>query len=1577
MTTAEQVDQTVPTSGADSDQARKDLLRRALVEVKAARARADALDRARTEPIAVIGIGCRLPGGVNSPEAFWDLLVSGRNAITEIPADRWDADSYYDPDPDAPARTYARHGAFIDDVRGFDAALFGITPREAAAMDPQQRLLIETAWHALEHASIPPDSLRATATGVFVGIGGSDYTRMASGDLTAIDAYGAIGTSLNFAANRVSFSLGLQGPSLVVDTACSSSLVAVHLACQALRGGECDTALAGGVNLLLSPDAMIALAKSRMLSPTGQCHTFDAAADGYVRGEGAGMIVLRRLSDAERGHDPILAVIRGGAVNQDGATSGITVPRGAAQEEVIRRALAAAGVAPDQVGYVEAHGTGTSLGDPIEIRALTATLAPRTRPLTVGSVKTNIGHLEAAAGIAGLIKTVLALHHATIPPHLNLTTPSPHIPWTDRLTIPATATPWTEPVRTAGVSAFGFGGTNAHLILASHDSGAPAPGAPDPSAPVPRAAAVITVTAHTPAALSAAARQLAGHLAAHPVSLPDLAWATTHTRAVLPYRAAITVAAADELAQALDRLAAGASHPRLTTHHHSTASTPHITLLVPGRSNAKTEELAAWWAARGIIPDRVVEEGTDPQRFAEELRKLLDDGTDMLIELGPGTLEAAVRKVAADQPVLYVPTPEADAGDRPGLESLSLVWAHGGPVDWSAQFPRPDRPPRLPGYPFDRVPYWSATLGRATAAPGDGTGTGFSPRVTRLATGHIVAQTELSPASMPFLDEHRVYGRALVSAVVFVELLSQCGELVFDGPVGVREMTLIRPLVLADDASRTIQIVMEPPVGRAARIRVFSADPRDGWRCHMEAEVFGGDPGQADDEDNLEDESYQRARGRCRQPLTGSEFYATRWPALFTLGPSFRLMESAVLGRGVAVGYLRAPAADCTGIVAGVRPDALLLETCGQLVAAAAEHDAGADGQPRPVRVGTGCEQVIRYREVLDGELRCTAVLRNDTNHGDAIVGDVSIANEEGERLAELRGVSFQAIAPDVVERMMANGASGPLPGPASAARRRRPGVPQLDVASLRHAGGEQATAKIRAYLAALVASVQGCAPGEIEEDQPVIRGLDSIMVAELKSAMDAELGVSTPMEDFFDADNLTQLAQLTADRLLSAPADPSGPVDPAVPTAPPAAGAASGPVTPARTRVRRINLTSMSTAEMADLARLEPDISGTGEPEPPGIAPPGTLLTGATGFVGAFLLAELLRRTDGNVACLVRARDSSQALERILANLAGYGIDVAEHRARIVAIPGDLSRPHLGLDERTADMLYAGYGSIVHCGGMVKWTYPYRSLAPANVDGTREILRLAVRGPAPRPVHFISTVGVFSSTEFPASVVSEDQPLETSGPLVVGYAQSKWVAERMIHTAAERGVPSTIHRINTGGDSGTGAFNRLDYFTLILKGCIEAGIAPASVPGLQLQPAPVDYVAAAVVEIAARPRLHNATAFHLVNDTVMTWPDLFSAVREFGYPLEILPFDDWRTRITGANAGTMALLGLAPFLTDAMDQVYLPRSDTAATRHALRDTGLACPPLDRDLIYTYLRRFVATRFLEPTKGAHSASTGL
>jgi 3-oxoacyl-(acyl-carrier-protein) synthase len=487
MTTAEE---TFPPNGAVATRGdREELLRRALLEVRAARAKAAALELARGAPVAVLGVGCRLPGGADSAEAFWDLLVSGRNAVSGVPADRWDAEAWYDPDPDAPGRTYARHGGFIEGVRDFDAALFGISPREAESMDPQHRILLEVAWHALEHAAIAPDSLRSSRTGVFIGMRGSDYERMGARDVTAITPYGAIGTAWNLAANRLSFTLGLQGPSLVVDTACSSSLVAVHLACQALRAGECDLALAGGVNLMLSPDAMVALAKGRMLSVSGQCRTFDAAADGYVRGEGAGIVVLRRLSDAERGRDPVLAVIRGTAVNQDGRSNGLTAPSGAAQEEVIRTALRDAGVEPDQVGYVEAHGTGTALGDPIEIRALAAVMTPRTSPLAVGSVKTNIGHLEAAAGIAGLIKAVLAVHHGVIPPHLNLTDPSPHIPWTPDLTVPAAPVPWTAPDRIAGVSSFGFGGTNAHLIVQNHPapptSSRCPPTPPPPCAPPP------------------------------------------------------------------------------------------------------------------------------------------------------------------------------------------------------------------------------------------------------------------------------------------------------------------------------------------------------------------------------------------------------------------------------------------------------------------------------------------------------------------------------------------------------------------------------------------------------------------------------------------------------------------------------------------------------------------------------------------------------------------------------------------------------------------------------------------------------------------------------------------------------------------------------------------------------------------------------------------------------------------------------------------------------------------------------------------------------------------------------------
>ncbi|WNG36081.1 acyltransferase domain-containing protein [Archangium violaceum] len=448
-------------------------LQQALLALREMRAKLDAAERARTEPIAVVGMGCRIPGGANNPELLWTLLRDGVDAIAEVPAERWDIDAYYDPDPDAPGKMYTRHGGFLDAIDRFDAQFFGIAPREASWMDPQQRLLLEVTWEALEHAGIAVDRLSGSPTGVFVGLCNNDYSflHMRSGSGGSPDTYSATGSALSIASGRISYLLGLQGPCMTVDTACSASLLTVHLACQSLRQRECNLALAGGVNAILLPEGTISGCQLRALAPDGRCKTFDAAANGYVRSEGCGVVVLKRLSDALADEDDILAIIRGSAVNQDGRSGGLTAPNGPAQEDVIRKALARAGVEPKQVGYVEAHGTGTSLGDPIEVRALGAVLgAGRTKeqPLYLGSIKTNVGHLEGAAGIAGLLKVVLMLKHGELPPHLHLSRPNPYIAWDSLpLAVPTKRMPW-SPIdgrRIAGVSSFGLSGTNVHVVL--------------------------------------------------------------------------------------------------------------------------------------------------------------------------------------------------------------------------------------------------------------------------------------------------------------------------------------------------------------------------------------------------------------------------------------------------------------------------------------------------------------------------------------------------------------------------------------------------------------------------------------------------------------------------------------------------------------------------------------------------------------------------------------------------------------------------------------------------------------------------------------------------------------------------------------------------------------------------------------------------------------------------------------------------------------------------------------------------------------------------------------------------------
>jgi len=549
-------------------------------------AKLDALERAKSEPIAIIGMGCRFPGGADNPEAFWQLLHDGVDAISEVPANRWDVDAYYDANPETPGKMYTRYGGFIEQLDEFDPQFFGITPRETVSLDPQQRLLLEVSWEALENAALPPDKLTASRkTGVFMGLSSSDYGQLLmKREKSEIDAYLITGNSHSTASGRLSYFLGLQGPCLAVDTSCSSSLVAVHLAMMSLRNGECDLALAGGVNQLIGPECTINFSKARMLAPDGRCKAFDASANGFVRSEGCGVIVLKRLSDAVRDEDNILALIRGSAVNQDGRTSGLTVPNGPSQQAVIRQALENAKVEPSQVTYIEAHGTGTSLGDPIEVGALAAVFGQREQPLMLGSVKTNIGHLEAAAGIASLIKVVLSLQHGEIPPHLHFNNPSPYMAW-DELPVqiptevtawpsapPSALTPSPSPnsgrgeyrggtisdddkggTRIAGVSSFAFSGTNGHVVLeqAPVASGHLSPnGLPSTSE---RPLHLLTLSAKSENALIELAERYEKHVAraSDPFSVADVCFTANTGRSHFHHRLAIVTSDEADLREKL------------------------------------------------------------------------------------------------------------------------------------------------------------------------------------------------------------------------------------------------------------------------------------------------------------------------------------------------------------------------------------------------------------------------------------------------------------------------------------------------------------------------------------------------------------------------------------------------------------------------------------------------------------------------------------------------------------------------------------------------------------------------------------------------------------------------------------------------------------------------------------------------------------------------------------------------------------------------------------------------------------------------------------------------------------------
>src|SRR5271163_4187314 len=612
-------------------------LRKALVQVERLKRKNRALLERSSEPIAIVGMACRFPGGVDSPEGLWDMVAQGRDVMSEFPTDRgWDLAGLFDADPDALHKSYARAGGFVDDVADFDAGFFGVSPSEALATDPQHRMLLELSWEALERAGVDPSTLRGSATGVFAGIIVQGYGMLAE----EIEGYRLTGMTSSVATGRVSYVLGLEGPAVSVDTACSSSLVALHMSVQSLRSGECDLALAGGATVCASPTVFVEFSRHRGLAPDGRCKAYAGAADGVGWSEGGAIVVVERLSDAQRLGHPVLAVVRGSAINQDGASNGLTAPNGPSQQRVVRAALANAGLSAADVDAVEGHGTGTTLGDPIEAQALLATYGQdRSEPLWLGSIKSNMGHTQAAAGVAGVIKMVQAMRHEMLPATLHVDARSPHVDWSAgavSLLTEAQSWPANGRARRAGVSSFGISGTNAHVIIEECPPAEPAESAPQPPV-VPW-----VVSAKSAAALAAQASRLAESICARDqLGIADVGWSLAG-RSTFEHRAVVLGHDRSQLLAGLGELADGMPGGSVITGHAAPAG--KTAFVFPGQGSQ--------WIGMGVeLLDTAPVFAAQMNACAEAFAEFVDWSLIDVLRGAPGA--PSLDRVDVVQPALF------------------------------------------------------------------------------------------------------------------------------------------------------------------------------------------------------------------------------------------------------------------------------------------------------------------------------------------------------------------------------------------------------------------------------------------------------------------------------------------------------------------------------------------------------------------------------------------------------------------------------------------------------------------------------------------------------------------------------------------------------------------------------------------------------------------------------------------------------------------------------------------------------------------------------------------------------------
>ncbi|WP_224278900.1 type I polyketide synthase [Streptomyces sp. LS1784] len=1431
------------------------------------------------EPIAIIGMACRFPGGVESPEQLWDLVAAGRDATSDFPADRgWALDTLFDPDPDHHGTSYASRGGFLTDPSAFDAGFFGIAPREATAMDPQQRLMLEVAWEVFERAGIDPTGLAGSETGVFVGTKGQTYSTLAA-PASEYEGYLGFATSGSVMSGRVAYTLGLHGPAVTVDTACSASLVALHLACASLRSGESRLALAGGVTVMATPDDMITFSRQRGLAPDGRVKAFADAADGTAFGEGAGVLLLERLSAAHKAGHRVLAVIRGSAVNQDGASNGLTAPSGRAQQRVIHRALANARVAAHEVDLVEAHGTGTKLGDPIEAEAILAAYGrgrdPQ-RPLWLGSVKSNIAHTQAAAGMAGVIKLVEAMRHAVLPATLHVDQPSPHVDWSSgNVRLLSEARPWTAAdgrPRRAGVSSFAISGTNAHVVL---EEAPRSPSAEETPAPVRALPAVPwLLSAKSPAALRDQARRLESFLRAETDWDPvDVGRTLALSRAGLEHRAAVVADLARDtngaggvqgLLRALGALAEGEPAAGLTTGHAGAVRT--TAFLFTGQGSQ--------WAgmARELYEAFPV--------FAEALDAVCDhlapQVRQLLLAAGEAADDGRIHRTGFAQPALFA------------LEVAQFALLR----SWGV------RPDALAGH----------SLGELTAA-------------------HVAGVFSLADAA---------------------RLVTARGELMQALPEGGAMIAL----------EATEDEVLPLLAGREPRLGIAAVNaPR--------SVVISGDEDAA-----AEVARAMAEQGRRTKRLTVSHaFHSPRMDAV--------LEEFEAVARTVTY---RAPDLPIVSTVTGRLAGAELMTPAywtGQLRSAvrfaAAVGTLRERGTDTFVELGPDGSLTALVRQVSDDagggdrtdDHRALAVSRRDRPGAATAVGVAAALHTAGvpvDWAAFFDGTAARHITlPTYAFQRkrhwlpaLAAPAPAPVPAPEPAAEEaapsgrvlkpgERPEVAARLAGVLAGLDEEKQLLHMMDRIATRVAAVLGHDSADaIDPDVPFLDlGVDSLMAVEMRNQFSDFCGVSLRPTLVFEHPTLAVLADHLLARVLAA-----------------------------------VSTTPDADEDAVDFAAevvLAADIAPADEVIRVADDPREVLLTGATGFLGAYLLRDLLRTTRATVHCLVRGTDEADARARLRKNLEWYefwdGIDTD----RLSVVVGDLAQPLLGLAPERFDALARSVDSVYHAAATVNGLYPYSALKDANVTGTAEILRLAARHRTV-PVHHVSSTGVFAAEAAPGTALRVTDPPGPAEALSSGYRQTKLVAEQIIELARGRGLPVSIYRVDEiSGDSERGFCQTHDFVWLSMKGIVQAGAVPENPAGI-FHLVPVDHVSAAILRLSRDDRAAGRN-HHLANGTHLPFSEMTESLRSLGYRLDELRWDAWVQRIRADRDNAMV-----PMIDAFESTIYSGRNhylsvDTSQTRELLAGTGVDCPPMTRELFEKYVGFFVRVGYF-PEPGGEAVDGG-